>query len=193
MTAPISCARRWDPPKPNCRLVGGEWVSSEETALVSSWEQPVELMLSFEPNPGETAMRKPPFVIGIAVVLVQLVGCVTSETMLVGNETFAPRPDDHVIHVYLGLDAPVALYKSVPDARSTDNIPSNATIIGRIDTQGDGYADWSALVKHTQKEARTMGGDGIVIGRWGSHVAGSSQYGGAYLGKNLSIAVIRYR
>jgi hypothetical protein len=121
-----------------------------------------------------------------------LIGCVTSDHMAVGKTTYPPRPDDWVVEVYVGVDAPVRVQKSIGFAKSVDEIPENAQLIGRVDAQGAELASWGAVIDEAKTKARALGGDGLVVGSWGSTMTHVDAYGGAHYGKGLSFSVIRY-
>jgi hypothetical protein len=121
-----------------------------------------------------------------------LTGCVSSNYMAVGNETFPPRPDTYIIDVFLPTDAPVVVHQSIPNAKDISLVPKSAKVIGRIDTTGAPAAGWGDVIRDAQRRARTLGGDGIVVGQWGSHMTGVDGYGQAYYGKNIGMTVIRY-
>jgi len=128
----------------------------------------------------------------ICTLCIFLSGCVTSNYMPVGNITYPPRPNDYVIDVYLPLEAPVAVHKSVPNAKDLKTLPSAATVIGRIDTLGAPAAGWKSVISNAQRKARTLGGDALVIRYIGSHITSVDSYGGAYYGKNVSMEVVRF-
>lgn len=119
-----------------------------------------------------------------------IAGCVTSSYVSVGDKTYPPRPDDYVIEVYVDSDAPVDLHQSLADAKPTNEIPAGMELIGRIDTTGDTYANWSDMVKDAKEKARILGGDAIVIGGGGRWV-GMAASGYSYDYKKLSIRVLR--
>jgi len=128
-----------------------------------------------------------------AVLLVCLItGCVSSNFMAVGHETYPPRPDDYVIDVYLPIDAPVAVHKSVPNAKDIKALPGNANVIGRVDTTGAPAANWGAVIADAQRKARQLGGDALVIRQIGSHLTSVDSYGSAMYGKNVSMEVVRF-
>jgi hypothetical protein len=133
------------------------------------------------------------FTVILVLTAISLVaGCVTSQSMALGPTTFPPRPRDYVIEVYVGVDAPVNVQKSIAHAKSITSIPSGAVEIGRIDTQGAPAASWGAVIADAKTRARALGGDGIVIGQWGQPATGVDGYGRMYYGKALSMTVIRY-
>lgn len=119
-------------------------------------------------------------------------GCVSSDFMPIGGQTFPPRPNDHIIDVYLAQEAPVQVYKQLAGAKALSAVPSTAMEIGRVDTVGAPAASWGSVVNDAKKKARRLGGDGLVIKGWGSHLTGVNGYGQAYHGKNASMTVIRY-
>ena len=130
--------------------------------------------------------------LGLAMLQITLGGCVSSNSMAIGEITYPPRPTDYIIEVYLSIDAPVAMHKGVANAKSVSEIPSWAKVIGRVDTVGAPAASWGKVINNAKRRARTLGGDGLVIGSWGSHVTSVDSYGSMYYGKNVSMQVIRY-
>ncbi len=125
--------------------------------------------------------------------LVLLGGCVSSEYMAVGEKTFAPRPREYIIDVYLTTDAPVNVHKAVANAKSLDALPPRAITVGRVDTSGAPAASWASVINNAKKKARELGGDALVIKEWGHTMVGMDSYGRSYYGKNLSMTVVRYR
>ena len=121
-----------------------------------------------------------------------LAGCVTSQSIALGSTTYPPRPKDHVIDVYVGTDAPVNVLKSIVNPKPISSVPSGAKEIGRVDTQGVPAATWGSVIADAKIRARSLGGDGIVIGQWGNP-ANIDAYGNVQYGKALSMSVIRYR
>ncbi len=119
-------------------------------------------------------------------------GCVSSDFMPIGGHTFPPRPKDHIIDVYLAQEAPVQVHKQLANSKPLSAVPRTAIEIGRVDTVGAPAASWGSVVSDAKKKARTLGGDGLVIKGWGSHLTGVDGYGQAYHGKNISMTVVRY-
>jgi hypothetical protein len=113
--------------------------------------------------------------------------------MPIGTQTFPPKPKDHIIDVYLVQDAPVQVHKQLANSKPMSAIPGYALEIGRVDSIGAPAASWGSVVNDAKKKARQLGGDGLVIKGWGSHLTGVNNYGQAYHGKNISMTVIRYR
>jgi hypothetical protein len=122
-----------------------------------------------------------------------LAGCVTSNFMPIGGQTYPPRPDDYIIEVYVPVQAPVLVQQSIGSAKPASQLPSKAREIGRIDTAGAPAAAWGSMIEDAKKKARTLGGDGIVVSQWGSQLQSVDGYGNAYHGKNISMTVVRYR
>lgn len=131
------------------------------------------------------------FVVLLSIIL--CTGCVSSDYMPVGSATFPPRPKKHIIDVYLSQDAPVRIHQELTDSKPIESVPRSALEIGRIDTEGSADASWKAVIKDAKKKARQLGGDGIVIKGWGSHLTGVNGYGQTFYGKNISMTVIRYQ
>lgn len=121
-----------------------------------------------------------------------LAGCVTSQSIALGPTTYPPRPKDHVIDVYVDTDAPVNILMSIANPKPISSIPGGAQEIGRVDTQGVPAATWDSVIADAKIRARSLGGDGIVIGQWGSP-ANIDAHGNVQYGKELSMTVIRYR
>jgi hypothetical protein len=119
-------------------------------------------------------------------------GCVSSDSMAVGNRTYPPRPRKYIIDVYLDQAAPVQVHKQLANAKPLSAVPPAASTIGRVDTAGAPAASWGSVVNDAKKRARTLGGDGLVINGWGSPVTAVDAYGQAYYGKHISMTVIRY-
>ena len=126
------------------------------------------------------------------LLTVLLSACVSTVAMHVGDKTFPPRPDDHPIDVYLAVDAPVTVHKSIAFAKSFAQAPKNLVLVGRIDSSGAPLASWSSVVKSAQAKARQLGGDAILVSGWGSHVTGVDDYGTVYHSKDLSFKVYRH-
>jgi hypothetical protein len=122
-----------------------------------------------------------------------LTGCVSSNYMPIGGQTYPPRPDDYVIDVYAPTEAPVIVQQSIANAKLSTQLPANAREIGRIDTQGAPAAGWDSMIEDAKRKARALGGDGIVIKQWGNQLTGFNNYGQAYHGKNISMTVVRFR
>jgi hypothetical protein len=122
-----------------------------------------------------------------------LVGCVTSNYMPIGEKTYPPRPDDYVIDVYVPVQAPVIVQQSIANAKPANSLPSFAQQIGRIDTTGAPAANWGSMIEDAKKKARSLGGDAVVIGQWGTQLNGVDGYGNAYHGKNISMMVVPFR
>jgi len=114
-------------------------------------------------------------------------GCVSSNSTRVGSETYPPRPSDYVIDVYVPVDAPVNVQQSISNAKSINDLPPNALIIGRIDTNGGSASGWDSVIADAKPKARELGGDGIVIKNWSTPPTG---FLGTYLVANLD--VVRY-
>ncbi len=120
-------------------------------------------------------------------------GCVRSQFMTLGDQTYPPRPADYLIEVFLPTDAPVNVHQSVANARPLDQLPAGAREVGRVDTQGAPAATWVSVIEDAKRKARELGGDAIVIKQWGHYLASVDSYGAAYHGKNLSMLVVRFR
>lgn len=118
--------------------------------------------------------------------------CVHSDYIAVGDTTYPPRPKDWAIDVYVSSDAPVKVQKSIKNAHPVSSVPKSASVIGRVDTSS-GDVGWATMLKSAKKKARALGGDGLVIGRWGSYLAGVGTWGEAYHGRTISMTVLRYR
>jgi hypothetical protein len=132
-------------------------------------------------------------ILALCLVLTCGVGCVSSQFMPVGGATYPPRPEGYIIDVYLPTDAPVVVHQEVPISRPLAELPKAARTIGRIDTQGAPAAGWGSLFMDAQEKARTLGGDAVVVRRWGSPVVGVDSYGAAQYGKAISMEVVRFR
>lgn len=132
----------------------------------------------------------------IALLMLMVVGvggCVSSQFMPVGSATYPPRPDGYLIDMYLPTDAPVVVHQQLAGARSTDEVPAGATVIGRIDTQGAPAAGWASCFEDAKQKARMLGGDAIVARRWGNPLVAVDGYGNTQYGKAISLEVLRYR
>lgn len=119
-------------------------------------------------------------------------GCVSANSMRLGNQTYPPRPDNYIIDVYAPIETPVAVQKSISGMKPMSSIPPYAKTIGRIDVKGAPAASWGSTIDKAQERARAMGGSGVVIKQWGTPVTGENSYGATYHGKALSVTVIRY-
>jgi hypothetical protein len=127
-----------------------------------------------------------------AVVAAGLAGCVTSESMPVGEQTYPARPVGHAVDVYLEDDAPVFLHRALADYKETKAIPANAVEIGRVDANGAPSASWQSVVDSAKVKARALGGDGLVLKDWNKHLKGISKGGTAYEDKEVMFTVVRY-
>ncbi len=132
-------------------------------------------------------------VCGLLLIVLLVSGCVSSQYMAVGGQTYPPRADEYVIDVYLPIDAPVNVHQSIANAKPLTALPPLATEIGRVDTAGAPAAGWAAVIDDAKKKARALGGDALVIKQWGYQMTGMDSYGQTYYGKNLSMTVVRYR
>jgi hypothetical protein len=111
--------------------------------------------------------------------------------MVVGTQTYPPRPEDYVIDVYLPVDAPVNVHQSIANAKDITTLPAYNIEIGRVDTQGAPAASWESVIDDAKKKARELGGDALVIKEWGHTMTGIDSYGQTYYAKNLSMTVVR--
>ena len=137
-------------------------------------------------------LRRAACMLTVASVL-SLVGCVSSQFMPVGEMTYAPRPDDYLIDIYLPTEAPVVVHKQVANAKPLSELRAGAKVIGRIDTQGAPAAGWGSLFEDAKRKARTLGGDAIVVRQWGNPLVAVDRYGGTQYGKAISMEVVRFR
>jgi hypothetical protein len=120
-------------------------------------------------------------------------GCVKSNYMAVGSQSFPPRPDDYIIDVYLPVDAPVAVHKGFAGAKDIGALPRGAMLIGRVDTDGSPDASWQMVLRDAKRKARVLGGDALVLRGTDQHVTGITTYGNAYsYGKSVSLEVVRF-
>lgn len=129
--------------------------------------------------------------LGLAAVIIS--GCVSADYVQLGEKTYPPRPDDWAIDIYVADEAPVIVHKSISQPKTIKDIPANAEMIGRVDAIGAPAASWDSVIRVAKEKARAIGGDGLVVGAWGHHLAGIGSYGVAYHGKDLALSVIRYR
>lgn len=136
---------------------------------------------------GRTRLRTP-VLITIAAVFS---GCVSSSFMHVGN-TYPPRPDDFLIAIYVPLEAPVDVQTSLSNALPLSSMPSDAEIVGRIDSRGAPAASWASVIEDAKGKARQLGGNAIVITRWGTPMV-AMNYGDPMYGKAISMNVVRYQ
>lgn len=136
-------------------------------------------------------MRISVVLVGVSLLMAAS-ACTSSDYIQVGDNTYPPRPDDWAIDVYVGVDAPVVVQKSITHAKPATTVPENAALIGRVDAQGTSWNSWKGVIDEAKEKARTLGGDALVIGRWGQHLEGFGSYGEAYHGKNIAVSVLRY-
>ncbi|MBI2759975.1 MAG: hypothetical protein HYX51_00935 [Chloroflexi bacterium] len=129
----------------------------------------------------------------LALAGMGLLGCVTSQFMPVGGQTFAPRPDDYLIDIYIPGSAPVVVHQQLANAKPVEALPAGARVIGRIDTQGAPAAGWAAVFEDAKRKARTLGGDAVVVRQWGNPLVAIDSYGGAMHGKAISLEVVRLK
>ncbi len=127
--------------------------------------------------------------VGLCVAM-SMSGCVSSQMMPVGGQTFPPRPDGYLIDVYLPQEAPVVVHQEVPNVRPLSQLASSAKVIGRVDTQGAPAAGWASLFEDAKRRARELGGDALVVRQWGHHLVSADAYGAQH-GKSLSMDVVR--
>jgi hypothetical protein len=143
--------------------------------------------------PRRHIVRKLVVMIAITAGAMLVPACVSSDSLAVGPRSYAPRPADWEVEVYLGVDAPIVIHKSIERARNIEHVPAHAELIGRVDSAGDEIASWASVVEDAKAHARAIGGDGLVLGRWGRARGGFDAFGGPRYGKGLSFSVIRYR
>ncbi len=129
----------------------------------------------------------------LSVVVFIATGCVSSDYVQLGDKTYPPRPDDWVVDVFIGTGAPVSAHKSVQNAKPASDMPKNATVVGRVDTNGAPAASWNSMINSAKNKARAIGGDGLIIGNWGHYVSGVGAYGSVYHSKTFSMTVVRFR
>src|SRR4051812_9607450 len=111
------------------------------------------------------------------IVLALLNGCVSSKQVKLVSEVYRARSDDYAIDVYVPVDAAVEIHQATPNAIPTSKLPPNATIIARIDGTGAALAGWGAMIEDAKKRARAVGGDGIIVGQSGQHLAAITEFG----------------
>lgn len=133
------------------------------------------------------------FALSVTISLLALQGCVTSQFMPIGSQTYAPRPDDYLIDIYIPQAAPVVVHQQLANAKPIERLPAGAQVIGRIDTQGAPAAGWASVFEDAKRKARTLGGDAVVVRQWGNPLMGVDQYGSAYHGKSISLEVVRLK
>ena len=121
-----------------------------------------------------------------------LVGCVSSDAVKIGKSTYPPRPEDWIVDVYLPTDVPVDVHKAVADAAPPGQAPRSAKVIGRIDADGAPASSWGSVIESAKKKARALGGDGLVMSRWGMPVVNVGMFG-VQRGKMAELTVLRYR
>jgi len=96
--------------------------------------------------------------------------CVTSNFVRIGDKTFAPKAKDSIIDVFVSDEEPVEVLQALPDGKPIATLPKGSTKIARVDTNGAPAAEWIAVINDAKIKARMVGGDAIVISRWGSPV-----------------------
>jgi hypothetical protein len=116
--------------------------------------------------------------------------CIESQSMPVGEQTFAARPETYPIDVYMPLEAPVVVQREVP-SKPLSALPASARTIGRVDTQGAQTCSWTSLFEDARKRARLLGGDALVVRRWGTPVIATDIDGNSQYGKALAMEVVR--
>lgn len=126
-------------------------------------------------------------------MMLTLTGCVSSEMIPIGTETYPPRPKDYLIQVYGTTNAPVRILEEIGPIKDVSDVSYNATEIGRIDSHGAPLASWGAVLESGKESARSLGGDGVVLKSWASPLAAIDQYGGTMYAKELSMTVVRYQ
>lgn len=129
----------------------------------------------------------------LAVIAVFAIGgCVQSQYMAVGDQTYPPRATDYVIDVYMPLDAPVVMHKQIAGAKDLQALPAGARVIGRVDTVGAPAAGWASVINDAKRKARELGGDALVIRNIDHYLTSVDSYGSAYYGKSVSMEVVRF-
>lgn len=126
-----------------------------------------------------------------AAAALLLSGCVSSQFMPVGPKTYPPRPTNYLIEIYVPAESPVVVQQAIGNAKPTETLPKNAEMIGRVDTNGASDASWASVFADAQSKARLLGGDAIVVRRWGNPVSGMV-YGQAIYAKAISMDVMRF-
>lgn len=106
-------------------------------------------------------MKSERLVILLSVVL--LVGCLTSAGVVPGEASYPPRPPDWEVLVFIAEGMPVDLLDAAADVRQESEVPPGAVEIGRADVRGGGFTPETAVVARAQKEARKLGGDGVLM------------------------------
>jgi len=127
-----------------------------------------------------------------ALVVFALSGCVQSQYMAVGDQTYPPRPIDYIIDVYMPLDAPVVMHKQIAGAKDLQILPAGSRVIGRVDTVGAPAAGWASVINDAKHKARELGGDALVIRNIDHYLSAVDSYGSAYYGKSVSMEVVRF-
>lgn len=124
-------------------------------------------------------------------ILLVATACTSAEGLALG-EPVAPRPADWTLDVYVEPDAPVGLQKAVPSLRRPEELPPAVRIVGRVDAEGSDGASWASLWETAFEEARRLGGDAVVVIRWGLPVSRVDDCGGIDREKHLALEVLRY-
>jgi len=77
-------------------------------------------------------------------------------------QEFPPRPANTDIEVWMGTSAPADLANSVPDHK-LGRPPRGVKVIGEISIDKSTTWGWSEVIEETKRDAREMGGDGIIV------------------------------
>ena len=118
-----------------------------------------------------------------------VVGCVTTDAVALGDETYPARPGDHPIDMYLDNDAfSVEVLKGAGRPLDPATIPPGAFRVGRIDVSAAPAAGWGSVFRETRIKARKLGGDALHVGR----VKRTTGYA-AGDAKDVQLTVLRYR
>ena len=116
-------------------------------------------------------------------------GCVKTDAVALGGETYPARPGDHPIDMYLDNDAfSVEVLKGAGRPLDPATIPPGAFRVGRIDVSGAPMAGWDAVFREARIKARKLGGDAVHVGRVQRRTGYST--GDA---KDVQLTVLRYR
>jgi hypothetical protein len=89
--------------------------------------------------------------------------------MHTGPHTYAARPLDYPIAVYVAADLPPVIRDSIEQPKPAAQLPAGSEVVGRNDAKGAVAATWQSVIAWSKKEARSLGGDAIVINGYGEN------------------------
>lgn len=112
--------------------------------------------------------------------------CVTSTSIPLTEKTYAPRPTNYTIDVYVEEDVPVVLQREIGMLKRINQLPSSAIKLSRIDVTGAAGNTWRNVLDKAKIDTRAIGGSGFYIDSW------ETAYSGGYMIPIMRITTYRY-